>query len=301
MILGYSIGKLFNYPDISSISIGIALTISSVGMGTRVLMDLNRLNTSCGMTLVSVAVIDDVSEVLMLGLLLGIASNGGVIASNQFLNQILKLALFFLIIFLIGFHVKIPERLKKFTERSRAIGTKLSYVFVVMFATMGLAYVAGLHIILGAFFAGLMLNKAFREDREIHRTIMLVTFGLFAPIAYEWVVQNTMLSALATTNLPLLLSIILAGLGGEILGGGVGSKLAGLSWRESLIVGVGLTGRAGIELIVIEVMRLAGLITLEVYSSLVVLTALACLLMPFMLKLACTSVLGPKSPPLNNN
>lgn len=98
-----------------------------------------------------------------------------------------------------------------------------------------------------------------------------------------------MLSTLAT-NLPLLVSIIVAGIGGEILGGCLGSKCAGLNWRESLVVGIGLTGRAGIELAIIEVMRLAGLITLEVHASFVILTAVSCLLMPFLLKLACACV-----------
>jgi len=78
--------------------------------------------------------------------------------------------------------------------------------------------------------------------------------------------------------------------GAEIFGGCLGSKCAGLNWGESLIVGIGLTGRAGIELAVLEVMRLAGLIGLEIYSSFVVLTAMACILMPFMLKFACSRV-----------
>ena len=286
MILGYMIGKFFSYSDITSVSIGIALTISSVGMGTRVLMDLKRINTPAGMTLVSAAVIDDISEAVMLGIVLGIGSSGGVQAAEQGLFQILKVVLFLLLVFVVGFYFKIPERLKKFTEKARTAGTKLSYVFVIMFATMGLAYVAGLHIIIGAFFAGLILNRAFREEMEVHKTVMMVTFGLFAPIAYAWVGLNTSILVLAT-NIPLLACIVIGGVGGEILGGFLGSRLAGLKCSDALIVGIGLTGRAGIELAVIEVMRLAGLITLEIYSSFVVLTAVACVLMPFMLKLAC--------------
>lgn len=289
MIVGYAIGKFFGYSDLTSVSIGIALTISSVGMGTRVLMDLNRLQTQAGMTLVSVAVIDDVSEVIMLGAVLGIASAGAASVSNQLVIQIVKVALFFLVVFVVGFYFKVPERLNRFVERSRTMGTKLSYIFVVLFATMALAYLTGIHVIIGAFFSGLMLSRAFEKDREIHGTIMFITFGLFAPLAYSWVGLNTLLTALIT-NLPLLVAILISGVGAEIIGGCLGSKCAGLNWGESLIVGIGLTGRAGIELAVLEVMRLAGLIGLEIYSSFVVLTAMACILMPFMLKFACSCV-----------
>jgi Kef-type K+ transport system membrane component KefB len=155
-----------------------------------------------------------------------------------------------------------------------------------MFSTMGLAYAAGVHVIIGAFFAGLMLSRAFREDKDTHGAIRLMTFGLFAPIAYAWVGLNTVLTTLAASLL-LMVTIVVAGIGAEILGGGLGSKCAGLNWRESLVVGVGLTGRAGIELAVIEAMRLAGTNTPEIYSSFVVLTTIACLLMPVMLKFAC--------------
>ena len=289
MIMGYAVGKFFGYSDLTSVSIGIALTISSVGMGTRVLMDLNRLQTQAGMTLVSVAVIDDISEVIMLGAVLGIASVGVASASNQLVIQIMKMALFFIVVFVVGFYFKVPERLNRFVERSRTMGTKLSYIFVVLFATMTLAYLTGIHVIIGAFFSGLMLSRAFEKDREIHGTIMFITFGLFAPLAYSWVGLNTLLTALIT-NLPLLVAILISGVGAEIFGGCLGSKCAGLNWGESLIVGIGLTGRAGIELAVLEVMRLAGLIGLEIYSSFVVLTAMACILMPFMLKFACSRV-----------
>ncbi len=289
MIVGYAVGKMFGYSDLTSVSIGIALSISSVGMGTRVLMDLNKLQTAAGMTLVSVAVIDDVSEIIMLGAVLGISSAGIASASNQIAIQIFKTALFFLVVYVVGFYFKVPERLKKFVENSRTLGTKLSYIFAVLFSTMALAHLTGIHVIIGAFFSGLMLSKSFSEDREMHRTIMFITFGLFAPIAYSWVGLNTMLTALIT-NLPLLVAVLISGVGAEIIGGGLGSRCAGLNWGESLIVGIGLTGRAGIELAVLEVMRVTGLFNLEIYSSFVVLTAVSCLLMPFMLKFACSRV-----------
>ncbi len=285
--LGYLIGKHFAYPDLTSIALGVALSISSVGMGTRVLMDLGRLNTPPGITLLSGAVIDDVSGVLILAMVLGIASSENVAIANQIIMKIAQIALFFAVIFVVGFYTKIPEIIERRVQRSRTTGTKLTYVFASLFATMGMAHLAGIHGIIGAFFSGLILNKVYREDREIQRIILLMTLGLFAPIAYAWVGLNTNLATLST-NLLLLSSILAAGLGGKILGGTMGSRCTGFRWNESFVVGIGLTGRAGIELAVIEVMRSAGIIGSEVYSSIVVLTALACILMPFMLKVACT-------------
>ncbi|MEM2875598.1 MAG: cation:proton antiporter [Candidatus Bathyarchaeia archaeon] len=290
MILGYSIGRFFNYPDISSISLGIALSISSVGFGTRVLIDLKRLKTLVGMAIVSVAVIDDITGVLLLGTTLSIASTGGIVMLNQLFLRILAAALFLTLIIAVGFKMKIPDRLKKMTERSNTMGIKLFYVFAVLFTTMSLAYLTGLEAIVGAFFAGLMLNRAFKDDKETHETIKSMTFGLFAPVAFGFMGLNTLLPTLII-NIPLFLCIMAAGFVGKILGGGLGAKITGFSWRESLVVGIGLTGRAGIELVVLEVLRRAGLITLEVYSSLIILTAMACVGMPLMLKFACTHVL----------
>jgi len=219
-------------------------------------------------------------------MVLALAKGGSTAAANSLTLQAFKVIIFFLLVYIVGFYARIPERFGKFVGKASSQGSRLSYLFTIMLSMMGIAQVAGLHMIIGAFFGGLMVNRAFKEDRETLRTTTLITLGFFAPFAYAWVGLNTIASTLIS-NLPLLGSILVAGVGAEILGGFLGSRCAGLRWEECLVVGVGLTGRAGIELAVIEVMREAGLITSEIFASFVILTALACLLMPFMLRFAC--------------
>jgi Kef-type K+ transport system membrane component KefB len=282
---GYAVGRLFGYSNLTSLSIGSAMAISSVGMGARVLVDLDRLRTPAGMTLISSAVADDVLGVAALGMLVSITKVG--YTSSHIINLALGVGVFFIIFFVVGFVMKLPEKLVETVNKSRTMGTKISYVFIVLFAIMSLAEFLGVHVIIGAFFAGLMLNRGFLEDLEIHKSIMIFTFGLFAPLAYSWVGLNTVLMTLVT-NLSLLVVILFVGFASRIISGFFASRLSGLDWKDSLIVGVGLTGRAGIELAVIEVLRSTGLIGLEIYSSFVILTAVACIAMPLMLKYLCS-------------
>lgn len=282
---GYAVGRLFGYSNLTSLSIGSAMAISSVGMGARVLVDLDRLRTPAGMTLISSAVADDVLGVAALGMLVSITKVG--YTSSHILNLALGVGAFFIIFLVVGFVMKVPEKLVEPVNKSRTMGTKISYVFMVLFAIMSLAEFLGVHAIIGAFFAGLMLNRGFLEDLEIHKTIMIFTFGFFAPLAYSWVGLNTVLMTLAT-NLSLLVVILFVGFASRIISGFFACRISGLDWKDSLIVGVGLTGRAGIELAVIEVLRSTGLIGLEIYSSFVILTAVACIAMPLMLKYLCS-------------
>lgn len=280
---GYAVGRFFGYPDLTSISIGSAMAISSVGMSARVLVDLDQLQTPAGITLISVAVIDDIAGVAFLGALLSLSTNNGA-SSLSILTLILRVGLFFLFIYILGFILKTPEKMIKPVNKSKTMGTLLSYVFVVLFASMSLAELLGIHAIIGAFFAGLMLNRGFAgAETGIRESIMIFTFGLFAPLAYSWVGLNTTLGVLVA-NIPLLVVILFTGFASRIVGGVIGGKLVGLEWGDSLIVGVGLTGRAGIELAILEVLRSANLINSEIYTSFVILTATACIIMPFMLK-----------------
>lgn len=282
---GYAVGRLFGYTNLTSLSIGSAMAISSVGMGARVLVDLDRLKTPAGMTLISAAVADDVLGVAALGMLVSITKVG--YTSSHILNLALGVGAFFILFFVVGFVMKVPEKLVETVNKSRTMGTKISYVFMVLFATMSLAEFLGVHAIIGAFFAGLMLNRGFLEDLEIHKSIMIFTFGLFAPLAYSWVGLNTVLMALVT-NLSLLGVILFTGFASRIISGFLASRMSGLEWKDGLVVGVGLTGRAGIELAVLEVLRSTGLIGLEIYSSFVILTAVASIAMPLMLKYLCS-------------
>ncbi|KAF5419362.1 MAG: Kef-type K+ transport system, membrane component KefB [Candidatus Methanocomedens sp.] len=91
------------------------------------------------------------------------------------------------------------------------------------------------------------------------------------------------LGAAQTAGLFTVLVIVLA-LAGKLIGGFIGSKLIGFEFHDSLIFGIGMMPRAGVELVVIAVGKDMGLITDEVFSAIVLMVVVSIIVSPILLK-----------------
>ena len=87
-----------------------------------------------------------------------------------------------------------------------------------------------------------------------------------------------------------LLALILTAFVGKLLGAGVPARLAGLSSREALAVGVGMSGRGAVELIIASIALEAGLfaqpdpVVANLFSALVIMAVVTTLMVPFGLR-----------------
>jgi len=80
--------------------------------------------------------------------------------------------------------------------------------------------------------------------------------------------------------------VIVLALAGKLIGGFVGSKLIGFEFHDSLIFGIGMMPRAGVELVVIAVGKDMGIITDEVFSAIVLMVVVSIIVSPMLLKFA---------------
>ena len=71
-----------------------------------------------------------------------------------------------------------------------------------------------------------------------------------------------------------------------MVGGFAGTKFIGFDSYESLIFGVGMMPRAGVELVVISIGRNMGIIGDEVFSAIVMMVVVSIIATPVMLKYA---------------
>jgi Kef-type K+ transport system membrane component KefB len=82
------------------------------------------------------------------------------------------------------------------------------------------------------------------------------------------------------------LLVIVTALFGKLIGGFVGSRIEGFDSYDSLIFGVGVMPRAGIELVVISAGRSMGIIGDEIFSAIVLMVAVSVIVSPVLLKFA---------------
>jgi Kef-type K+ transport system membrane component KefB len=142
------------------------------------------------------------------------------------------------------------------------------------------AHLMGLHIMIGAFLGGMAIRESL--NKRVQQAIGRWAFGFFAPIFFAWVGFSVTFSGAAfSLLLPL---IIVLGFVGKVFGAGLGAKLSGLSWNESFLVGLGMNGRAAVDLILASVALSSGIIDRDLYSAIVFNAVIMALLTPILLK-----------------
>jgi Kef-type K+ transport system membrane component KefB len=154
---------------------------------------------------------------------------------------------------------------------------------------MGLAFgfaaqVAGLAAITGAYVAGLLINRG-NQYSELTERVKVVAYGLFVPIFLVRTGMEARLNDIGSTVAFIVVATLLAVIS-KILGCGFGARVAGLTNRQSVVVGVGMISRGEVALVVATLALAAGAITQVVFSSAVVVVLATTLITPPLLRLA---------------
>jgi len=275
LFLGILTGLYFNFSLQESIAIGLILIATSVGVTVRTLMDLHVLNTDVGTTILGGAVIDDVLGIILLAFVLGIESP---------LWIGIKIVIFFLIFLYLG--LKIIDKILDIGEKIHLPKALLSISLSVFLIYSFFADGAGIAGIIGAFVAGILIGQTVRS-RKIASDVKTIGYGFFIPLLFVWVGSKVNVSAFASIGL-LAAVIIAVSMIGKIVGCGVGAKLAGMTKRESLQVGVGMIPRMELALIIATSVVSHGILTghaaNQILATTLLLTIVTTLITPLMIK-----------------
>ena len=257
------------------------LTATSIGLTVRILMDMRRLHTTEGTTILVGAVIDDIIGIVILSVVVSIARTGALDIGYALQLGAIGFAVWFaLLIAGVRFHKYISKVLLNPFKRS---GTMPIIAIIIGFIIAYLVTLVGLHPVVGAYVAGLMFAATTEKENILHgvRPIMLFLAPFF--FCYLGMQVDFRLSAMAA--IAALILIVLATLG-KIIGCYIPARLVGrFSRTSSLIVGVGMVPRGEVGLIIAGVGLLAiGEPFRELFAVAVVVSIVTTLITPVMLK-----------------
>ncbi|HKE16521.1 MAG TPA: cation:proton antiporter [Kofleriaceae bacterium] len=152
--------------------VGAILAATSVGITARVLRDMGRLDTPTARVILGAAVIDDVIGLVVLAIAVGVvraADGGHALAAWDIVLIALRAFLFLAGASLLGRPAS--RALFRAVSFLHIRGVLLAFALAFCFALSYLAALVGLHPIVGAFAAGLVLDEvSYRElgEREEH-------------------------------------------------------------------------------------------------------------------------------------
>jgi Kef-type K+ transport system membrane component KefB len=246
---------------VQSLFIGTALAITAVPVAVRIFMDLGQLDTPVGRTVIAAALWDDLLSLFLLAALLAVIGENysSLFGSGVVLPLIGKVLLFFVVTIPVGVYV-FPQ-LGKYLKNLHFPEVEFSMLLIAALAYAIFAEVMGLHFILGAFLAGMFFHsKAVDEGvyERVEQQMSGITSGFLAPIFFVSIGLNLDFSAVS--QVPGFVTVlILIAFVSKLAGSGLPAYWLGLSKRESLMVGVGMSGRGAVELIVAGIALEAGL------------------------------------------
>lgn len=281
MLGGISLSLLFNYNLKEAIFIGVILTATSVSISAQTLMELGKLQSKEGTTIIGAAVIDDVIGIIILSFVIGFERGTGVsFLSISILS--LKIFLFFILSIYIGF--KFLPKLTNYVSSIPASEIIVAFTLIICFLYAWAAeYLGSIAAITGSYVAGIIFAKTnFKE--EIEHRFKILGYSFFIPIFFI----NIGLEANARTivgKASFAILIILFAIIGKILGCYLGAIICKFSNLESIRVGVGMVSRGEIALIVATIGLKEKIIGMNIFSSMIMMTLITTLITPILLRM----------------
>ncbi len=297
---GFSLGILV-LPDSSfkmaqCLFLGVAMAITAVPVAVRIFMDLGALESRVGKAVIAAAIWDDVLSLFLMALLLAaIGGDGtGAFSLAYMLPVIAKVLLFFAVTIPVGMYV-FPLVGRYFTHLSFP-EVDFSMLLVGALAYGVFAEYMELHIIIGAFLAGMFFHPKIagvETYARVEQQMSGLTRGFLAPIFFVSVGFHLDFSTVGQVP-AFITTLTLLALASKVIGSGFPAYWAGFSRRESVLVGVGMSGRGAVELIIAGVALEAGLfsqptppdaIVQSLFSAIVIMAIVTTVATPIVLRL----------------
>ena len=282
--------------------LGIGLSISAIPVAAKVFMELGLLHQAVGEIVIAAAVIDDILGLVLLAVASHLILQGDLPDLAALLLLLGAVGVFFGVAIGLGACVYAP--LWRRLPANQGGAMSLTALLLLALALGALAELLGLHFVLGPFVAGLFFEKrrvGVAAYERVKAVVATVTSAFAAPVFFAWIGLQLDLDAFAAVP-GFLATLVALALLGKLVGAGLPAYWCGLGPRHALAVGIGLSGRGAVELVIASIAQRSGLflagdgadpIVGNLFSALVITAVATTLVVPIGLRL----LLGWRRPP----
>ena len=279
---GLLVFQAFGFDALQAMMIATALTATSIAISIQVLKEFNKIKSPEARLIIAAAVVDDILAIAVLSV---VTSFGGAEA----LENVDLLDVTFTILKVLGFFAAILIAAifilpKVITPRIwKAQGSVEGIATASFFGAAAIAGTLGLSPIVGAFAVGMALSatKVFEKIEHFISRIGLI----FAPLFFAIIGAQV---DFRTVNLDILMLsgvVIAIAVATKLLGCGLPSMLFLKNKTAGMRVGIGMISRGEVGLIVAGVGLSSGVLTGDIYTTIVLMVAVTTIITPIWLKM----------------
>ena len=282
IIIAYMTGILFAFSQAESLFLGLTFSATSVSISVAVLQEMGRLQGKEGMTILGAAVADDLLSILLLSIVSGLTgvSEPGSNKGKDLILSLLTQAAFLILLVFVSVYV-IPRLINLSQRLTLPVPETLVAMIIVVLASWG-AEKVGLSNVIGAFFAGLALNRT-SAQKTLKKNFTVIGYSSFIPIFFVSIGLNMSIKGILNDFI-LFFVLVIGSVFSKLVGAGLGAKIAGFSNSSALLVGTGMVSRGEMALVVAQMGLTNHLLAPAAYSTVIGAIIMTTVVSPFLLK-----------------
>jgi len=280
---GLVVFQMFGFDALQSMMIATALTATSIAISVQVLSEFGKIRTPEARLIISAAVVDDILAIAILSVVSSLATGEGGIDQIDITDvtiTILKVLGFFAVMLIVSV-VLMPKIVSP--RFWRAKGSIEGIATASFFGAAALAGAIGLSPIVGAFAVGMALSTSQVLDKienYAHKIGLIFAPLFFAIIGAQVDFRAVNLEILTLSGIIIVIAVVT-----KYFGCGLPAWLFLKNKRQGMRVGIGMISRGEVGLIVAGVGISSGVLTSDVYSTIVIMVVATTIITPIWLKI----------------
>ena len=281
--LGYYVFTLFGLQGLQSILIATALTATSVAISVSVLTQFGKMQTKEAKVILGAAVVDDILAIAVLSVVVTMVQTGNL---SPNIVDIILLALKILGIFaalLIGAIIIMPKIVHA-EKLWKARGSIEGIVTASFFGASAIAAAVGLSPIVGSFSVGMAVAST-RIIKRVEGYVDKLEI-IFGPLFFAIIGAQVNLTGVNIEVLILSAIVVMVAVISKLVGCGLPSLLFLRDKSKAMIVGIGMISRGEVGLIVAGIGVTSGVLSSNIYTTIIIMVAITTLVTPMWLKKA---------------
>jgi Kef-type K+ transport system membrane component KefB len=299
----FIIGPMYNLTTLANVFIAAILSNTAIEICAGILLHSRRPKLKA--VIIGASFVDDIIAVYLIGIVSSMVYSGNPPTIQNIAILSVEIILFLLISLLLGSYL-IEKIFDKLIGGKSKITLTVTLIVAFLFAII--ASVIGLHAVIGAYIAGLIIGKwgeyvgpmlkrriAWEKLKTDIDTPLRAIFGpLFFGFIGLSIIQydrNTDLLLVPSIEtminiIPLIIFLVILAIIGKIIGCGMGAKLFKFSNEESWTLGCAMCGRGALELVLVSFAYEAELIDHSIFVAIIIVTVITVMITPIIYTLA---------------
>jgi Kef-type K+ transport system membrane component KefB/nucleotide-binding universal stress UspA family protein len=268
---------------LTSLFLGVALSISSIKIVAAIVREMNFTRRNLGQVIVASAIMEDTIGWIIIAITFGLAEAGTINVANVAMS-VLGTAIFLLASFTIGRPI-VSYAIQWANDNFKSEFPVITTILVIMGVMALTTHLIGVHTVLGAFMAGVLIGESPILTKHIDEQLRGLILAFFMPVFFGMAGLSADLTVLRDPQLLLLaLGLIAIASIGKFAGAFLGGKIGGLTRPEALALACGMNARGSTEVIVASIGLSMGALTQNLFTMIVTMAFVTTMGMPPMLR-----------------